>query len=102
MTDIKKTLQLVEYYLLGDNSFPIRIREKRQINPSEFEDLKKRIEELCTFYKDEINIPKNLALCFVDISNFFFVPNLNYSETEIEEFEDYGIELSELANKLFS
>ncbi|QYS91874.1 hypothetical protein JJC04_04160 [Flavobacterium covae] len=42
-----------------------------------------------------------MALAFVDISNYFFVPNLNYSEEDYEQFENYGIELSELANKLF-
>ncbi|MFL0100136.1 hypothetical protein [Tenacibaculum maritimum] len=102
MNDISKIVELVEDYLLGDNSFPVRIREKREIKQDEFEILKKSIEKLCDYYKEEDFIPKRIALCFVDISNFFFVPNLSYSESEIERFEDYGIALSELGNKLFS
>lgn len=46
-------------------------------------------------------MPKKIALAFVDISNYFFVPNLSYSKEDHELFEDYGIELPELANKLF-
>ncbi|MFK7050541.1 hypothetical protein FLACOL_00241 [Flavobacterium columnare] len=87
--------------LLSETSIPVSIRNMEGVDKVQYEELKKNIIFLIDYYKDRDNVPKKLALAFVDISNYFFVPNLNYSEEDSERFEDYGIELSELANKLF-
>ena len=73
-----------------------------KLTENEFTELVEAINFLIDYYKNNENIPKKLALAFIDISNYFFVSNLNYSEKEIELFEDYGIELSRLAEELFS
>ena len=54
------------------------------------------------YYQKETLVPKELALCFVDISNHFYVEEGFFEESEIEKIEDVAHELSELANKLFS
>ncbi|MDR1284819.1 MAG: hypothetical protein LBJ88_01300 [Campylobacteraceae bacterium] len=96
------SLKIVYEKLIGFNSIPISIREMRGVNIKDYQELKCAIEYLIEYYNDKNDVPKKLALAFVDISNYFFVPNLNYSEKEHEKLENYGIELSELANKLFS
>jgi hypothetical protein len=96
------SLKIVYERLVGPHSLPISVREMQGVNKKDYQELKCAIEYLIEYYSDKNEVPKELALAFVDIGNYFFVPNLNYSEEEHEELEDYGIELSELANKLFS
>lgn len=95
-------LQIVHKNLLGENSIPVKIRSIEKVNENDFSELTLAINFLIHEYKNSESIPKKLALAFVDISNYFFVSNLNYSEKEIELFEDYGIELLRLAEELFS
>ncbi|MFK7031632.1 hypothetical protein V3471_14965 [Flavobacterium oreochromis] len=97
----KEAIEIVYNSLLSDTSIPASIRNMDGVNKIQYEELKKSILFLIDYYKDKDNVPKKLAQSFVDISNYFFVPNLKYSEEEHEIFEDYGIELCELANKLF-
>lgn len=97
----KEAIEIVYNALLSDTSIPVSIRNMDGVNKIQYEELKKSILFLIDYYKDKDNVPKKLAQSFVDISNYFFVPNLKYSEEELEIFEDYAIELSELANKLF-
>ena len=46
-------------------------------------------------------MPKQLALCFVDISNYFYFHEGKYSQAEMDRMEDAAHKLSELANQLF-
>lgn len=95
-------LEIVYEKLLGENSIPVKIRTMEKLTENEFTELVEAINFLIDYYKNSENVPKKIALAFIDISNFFFVSNLNYSEKEIELYEDYGIELSRLAEELFS
>jgi len=97
MNDTKELLKIIESYLIGYDSLPMKIRQMEEVCESDFNKLKDAIIEITKYYENKSEVPKQL-----DISNFFFVPNLNYSEEELERYEDYGIELSELANKIFS
>jgi hypothetical protein len=97
----EKAIEIVHNTLLSENSIPVSIRNMNGVDKAEYDELKKSILFLIDYYKDKDEIPKKIALPFVDISNYFFVPNLNYSEEDHEQLEDYGIELSELASKLF-
>jgi hypothetical protein len=99
--EIQTALAIVENRLLGPESIPVHIREMQGINTAHYHELKEAVAFLIGAYKDKDTVPKLLALAFVDISNHFFVPNLNYSTEEQEKLEDCGIELSELANQLF-
>ena len=100
--NLETALQIVDERLLGENSIPVKIRSKEKLSENEYPELITAIHFLIDYYKDTENIPRKLALAFVDISNYFFISNHNYSEKEIELFEDYGIELSRLAEELFS
>lgn len=95
-------LEIVYEKLLGENSIPVKIRTMEKLTENEFTELVEAINFLIDYYKNSENVPKKIALAFIDISNYFFVSNLNYSEKEIELYEDYGIELSRLAEELFS
>jgi hypothetical protein len=97
----KSFIQIIEQELIGENSIPCKLRNEHFFDKLAFERLVNSVEEAINYYKEQDNIPKKLALCFVDISNHFFVDSDYFSENEIEEIEDAGMELSELANKLF-
>lgn len=97
----EKAIEIVYNALLSEYSIPVSIRGMNGVDKIQYEELKKSVLFLTDYYKNKDEIPKKVALAFVDISNYFFVPNLSYSKEDHELFEDYGIELSELANKLF-
>jgi hypothetical protein len=97
----EEAIEIVYSALLGETSIPVSIRNMDGVDKIQYEELKKSILFLIDYYKDKDDVPKKLAQVFVDISNFFFVPNLNYSEEDHELFEDYGIELTALASELF-
>lgn len=92
---------IIEQELIGENSIPCKLRNEHFFDKIAFERLVNSIKEAIVFYKGQDYIPKKLALCFVDISNFFFVDNNYFPENEIEEIENAGMKLSKLANELF-
>lgn len=98
----KKALTIIEEKMIGKNSIPVKIRVGEGIKEEDYSELIEAINFLIIFYKTQSSVPKVLALCFLDISNYFFLGESNYSEIEIEKIEDLGIELVELANLLFS
>jgi hypothetical protein len=97
----EEALNIIENSLLSMDSFPVSIRSFQGVDKEKYEKLKKAILFLIDYYKDKDSVPKKLALAFVDISNYFFVPNIPYSEEDHERFENYGIELTALASELF-
>ena len=99
--NIKEALEIVEKRLVGIESIPISIRQMKGVDENEYDELINSISFLTDYFREKENVPKILALAFVDVSNYFFVPNLGYSKQEQEKLEDYGIKLSELANQLF-
>ena len=97
----KSFIKIIEQELIGENSIPCKLRNEHFFDKSAFKRLVNAVEEAISYYKEQDNIPKKIALCFVDISNDFFVSSDYFPENEIEEIEDAGMKLSELANKLF-
>jgi hypothetical protein len=97
----KDIIEIIEQELIGENSIPVKLRNERFFDKIAFEKLLNSINFAINFYKNKDKVPKKLALCFVDISNYFFVDKKYFSENEIVEIEDAGMKLSELANKLF-
>jgi hypothetical protein len=102
MMNVNKALKIVENRLLGEASIPVAVRLMKGVNKKDYEELINAILFLIDAFKGKVSVPKILALAFVDVSNHFFVPNLSYSEKELEFLEDCGIQLSELANELFN
>jgi hypothetical protein len=99
---IDPSIAIILEGLIGENSIPSRLRNERVFDRERYHDVVAAIAKAIEFYKDHDSVPKLLSLCFVDISNHFFVPgDGRFTEQEIEEIEDAGIHLSELANELF-
>jgi hypothetical protein len=96
-----KFLEIIEDELIGINSIPAKLRNEHFFDKESFEKLINALEIAIEAFKGQIQVPKRLALCFIDISNHFFVDDNFFSQDEIELIEDAGITLSELANKLF-
>ncbi|WP_430931176.1 hypothetical protein [Saccharicrinis sp. 156] len=88
--------------LLGEESIPVKLRTERFFDNEKYSKVKEAVLFLVDEYKDKSMVPKDLALCFVDISNHFYVSENVFSEDLICKIEDAGFELSELANKLFT
>lgn len=97
----EKVLETIEYELIGINSIPVKLRNEHFFDKEAFQKLIDALEIAIEVFKDEIQVPKKLALCFIDVSNHFFVDDNFFSQDEIELIEDAGMKLSELANKLF-
>lgn len=97
----KYIIKIIEQELIGDNSIPCKLRNEHFFDKQAFKKLVNSIHKAIDFYKDQDNIPKRIALCFVDVSNNFFVDSNFFTESEMEEIEDAGMELSKLANQLF-
>lgn len=97
----EKILKIIEDELIGINSIPLKLRNEHFFDKEAFQKLINAIEIAIEIFKDQIQVPKKLALCFIDISNYFFVDDTFFSQDEIELIEDAGMKLSELANKLF-
>lgn len=97
----EKILNIIEDELIGINSIPAKLRNEHFFDKEAFQKLINTLEVAIEIFKDQIQVPKKLALCFIDISNHFFVDDKFFSQDEIEIIKDAGMKLSELANKLF-
>lgn len=97
----EKILEIIEDELIGINSIPIKLRNEHFFDKEAFQKLIDALEIAIEIFKGQTEVPKKLALCFIDVSNHFFVDDTFFSQDEIELIEDAGMKLSELANKLF-
>lgn len=100
--DLKAALATVDELLLGDDSIPIQLRQHQGLDSARFERLEDAIEVLIEHYREKDEVPKKLALAFVDISNYFYFTESEYTEAELEKFEDAAHRLTYLASQLFS
>jgi hypothetical protein len=73
--------------LLGSNSIPVKLRLKEDIN-SDYITLLQELDLLIEKYEGKMEIPKNLAYSFLDISNLFEFSERLYSEKELEIIEN--------------
>ncbi|MWP50013.1 MULTISPECIES: hypothetical protein [unclassified Gilliamella] len=100
---IKTSLNIIEEKLIGENSIPIKIHVGSGVDEDDYLLLRKAILHAIEYYQDKKEVPKKLALAFVNISNYFFISKDSpYSEKEMIMIENIGNELSELGEKLFS
>ncbi|MEX3745711.1 MULTISPECIES: hypothetical protein [Lysinibacillus] len=97
-----RALETVYKSILGENSLIIKLRNRQGLDDEEFSQLKDAMKILIDSYKDNEEIPKRLALCFVDISVRFSFNENWYNEKERDRLEDAANELSYLAEKLFA
>ena len=99
---IKENIKIVEEGLIGENSIPSKLRNENFFDLEAFNKVVDAIMQLIEAFENQELVPKSLCLCFVDISNHFFVNENDFEEDQVEQIEDAGMKLSELANKLFS
>ncbi|PHM60572.1 hypothetical protein Xsto_03862 [Xenorhabdus stockiae] len=88
--------------LLGENSIPVRLRTKSSFSMDEVEILYNALDFLIDFYHEKTDIPKKLALAFVDVYGAFSFREWMYDEKMLNELEDIGIELQDKATQLLS
>ena len=96
---VEEALEIVYENTIGDNSILRELRGGKGLNQQSYKLLIEAMKKLIEEYKDKSEVPKKLALCFVDISNYF--NEGKYTKEEEEEFEDVVHEISSLAEKLF-
>ncbi|GKQ49101.1 hypothetical protein [Pseudomonas syringae] len=97
----ESAVELVCARLVEENSIPVKIRTRNIVSDEEVGELLQAVDFLISYYKERDDIPKKLALAFVDIYVGFNVVAEFYSGIEIQRFEDIGITLQEKAYELF-
>lgn len=98
---IDEALNVVYDYTIGDHSILVELRAGEGLNQESYKLLIEAMTKLIEEYKDQSEVPKKLALCFVDISNYFYFHEGKYTKEEEELFEDAVHEISRLAGMLF-
>lgn len=99
--NLDEALNVVYDYTIGESSILMELRVGKGLNHQSYRLLIEAMKKLIEEYKDKSEVPKKLALCFVDISNYFYFNEGKYTKEEKEEFEDVVHEISSLAGKLF-
>ena len=99
--DTQTALANVDRLVLGEDSILVKMRSRLGLDREGLDVLVESIEHLIDVYRDQDQVPKRLALAFVDISNYFYFSEQYYSESERDELEDAAQRISELANQLF-
>lgn len=92
---------IVYDFTIGDNSILMELRVGKGLNKQSYKLLIEAMEKLIEEYKDKSAVPKKLALCFVDINNYFYFNEGRYTEEKEKELEDAVHEISSLAEQLF-
>ncbi|MEY9971996.1 hypothetical protein ABH966_002370 [Lysinibacillus sp. RC46] len=98
---VEEALEIVYEYTIGDNSVLHSIRVGLGLNEKNYHSLIEAMKVLITEYSNKPEVPKKLALCFVDISKYFYFHDGKYSTEEEEKFEDAIHEIAYLAEELF-
>ncbi|MFJ7886716.1 hypothetical protein ACIQYL_01350 [Lysinibacillus xylanilyticus] len=97
---VEEALEIVYENTIGDNSILRELRGGKGLNQQSYKLLIEAMKMLIEEYKDNSEVPKKLALCFVDINNYFYFNEGKYTEEE-KELEDAVHEISSLAGQLF-
>lgn len=94
-------LATVTRLLVSEESIPVQLRMGEGLDEAAYTELAGAIERLVEAYRGRADVPKALALAFVDVGSSFFFGEGTYTEPERERIEDVGQELSYLASQLF-
>jgi hypothetical protein len=80
----------------------MQTRVREGLDRAKFDRLLKALTLLIDYYGGRAEVPKQLALAFVDIPNYFFFKEDVYPPAVLEELQVAAHELTSLANELFS
>jgi hypothetical protein len=100
--EVADALNLVYECLLGENSLPLQLRMQQGLDEKRFAELTVALRVLIAHYRSKHEVPKQLALCMVDIYGAFSFKEGFYEAEESNRIEDAGILLQELATELFT
>lgn len=99
--EINEAIDVVYNGLVGVNSIPVNLRMGNGLDYESVSKVKEAIKYLISEYSFKSEVPKKLAFAFVDIYGAFQFKEGFYSEKELIEYENLGIEFQELAYNLF-
>ena len=99
---ISNYISQIEQFMMGEDSIPNQLRNCHHFDRNSYNELVDLLHKVISYYRDKVDVPKRLALCFIDILNSFYVNQEYFSKEEFDEIEDAGMKISELANILFS
>ncbi|RZK93523.1 MAG: hypothetical protein EOO62_31810, partial [Hymenobacter sp.] len=85
-------LKIVYDCLLGEQSIPAQLRQRQGLNENRFAQLVAALRLLISHYATAKAVPKQLALCMVDIYGAFSFREGMYSEAVTVRLEDAGIQ----------
>ncbi len=98
---VEQDLATVHRLLVSEDSIPVQLRMREGLDESAYVELMGALERLVEYYGPRAEVPKSLALAFVDVGQHFFFEEGAYPDSELERIEDAGQELSRLGQTLF-
>lgn len=99
---IDADLATVERLLISSDSIPVQLRMHQGIDEDAYLELTGAIERLIEHYASRPDVPKSLALAFVDIGTAFDYAPGTYPDDQLERIEDIAQELTHLGQMIFS
>ncbi|MFN3866776.1 MAG: hypothetical protein ACK4MD_08705 [Demequina sp.] len=98
---VQNDLRTVERLMLSEHSIPLRLRRHEGLDEDAYNDLTAALERLTDHYANQSDVPKRLALAFVDVGTAFDYPAGAYPDHELERIRDVGQELAQMGEMLF-
>ena len=99
---VEDDLATVTRLLVSQDSIPVQLHMRQGLDEERYAELVLAIERLTERFRNSADVPKSLALAFVDVAAAFTFPEGVYPLRESERIEDAGHELSYLGQTLFS
>ena len=97
----EEAVTIIHEGLVGPQSIPVKLRTRQGLDREALEKVKGALRFLVDHWKGRREVPKSVALAFVDVGTTITWANRDYTEQEQEEIEAAGMELTELALSLF-
>jgi hypothetical protein len=97
----QEAIQIVYEGLSGKESIPVKLRMGQGLDKMQLKQVKEALHTLMDLWRDQIMVPKRVALAFVDLQGAMQWGGNRYSTSEQDEIEDAAIALLQLAYELF-
>ena len=98
--NIEQAVELIYTGLVSEESVPVKLRAFHELDRELLAQVQEALDFAIEYYKGEPLIPKKLAAALVDIYGAFYF-NSGFSENELRELEDIGMDLQEKSIELF-
>ena len=94
--NIEQAVELIYTGLVSEESVPVKLRAYHELDRELLAQVQEALDFAIEYYKGEPLIPKKLAAA---LGAFYF--NSGFSENELRELEDIGMDLQEKSIELF-